>query len=253
MKQPAVYTADKRDFDEGGGLFVPSSFSRIGCEERAKLLAMTGEERENYILKLLGAGKCETGDNALVELEEGVFVLELDRGRKERKEMQAVAFAAGLASAYFDLETEKKLCLFLPYERALLFGAVYAEMLGIPLEIFVATDKKQRRECERTCDDLKDLFPTRGEINVLTVGDEIEETIKNFSDFDDYVFGLSSAGAAVAFEAAEGEDSDSLSVIVATDSPMDNPQEVLACLGERAKDEEDAKKKLATLFAIEQE
>ena len=253
MAKPAVHTADKRDFDEGGGIFVPSSFSRIGCEERAKLLSLDGEEREKYIFGLLGAETNASIGGALVELEEDVFVLELDRERKILKDKQAVAFAAELVSVYFDLETEGRVRLFLSYEKALIFGAVFAETIGIPLEIFVATDKKQRRECECACDELKTIFPSRGDISIISVGDEVEETIKNFSDFDDYVFGLASGGAAVAFEAAEREDEEGMtSIIVATDSPLDNPQEVLACLGERAGDEDEAKKKLATLFAIEQ-
>ncbi len=252
MQTTAVGRADTKDFDKGGGIFVPSSFSRIGCDEREKLLTLDGEEREKYILGLLGVETPMPQDNALVELEEDVFVFELDGARKNFKDAQAVSFAASIASVYFDLETDGRLRLFLPYEKALIFGAVFAERLGIPLEIFVATDKKARRECECACDELKNIFPTREDINILVVGDEIEDTIKNFSDFDDYVFGLASARAAVAFEAAEGEEiAGSLSIIVATDSPMDNPLEVLACLGEKASDMDEAKKKLATLFAIE--
>ncbi|MBQ9275997.1 MAG: hypothetical protein IJ226_00190 [Clostridia bacterium] len=250
MTKPAVHTADKRDFDEGGGIFVPSSFSRIGSEERTKLLALSGDERERYISELLGIEAQGTQESTLVELEEDVFVLELDRARKCLKERQATAFAAELASVYFDLETEGRVRVFLPYEKALIYGAVFAEALGIPLEIFVATDKKERRECESVCDELKTIFPSRKDISILVVGDEVEESIKNFSDFDDYVFGLASGRATVAFEAAEGEE-DVPSIIVATDSPLDNPKEVLACLGEKAKDEDEAKKKLATLFAIE--
>jgi|GEM_PF-4044379 len=242
----------------GDGIFVPSSFSHIDDKTREEICALDGEKRVEFILEKCFLAETKDvrfdGEFPLVELEDGVFALELGHKRFEKidKKYRPLAYAVQLVSAYCELKEGYR--VFLPYVSGeLTFGAVLAEMAGVPLEIYLAVDEAKNDECDKTCKNLKKIFPKRADINCLEVAeDEKLEAIKNFSDYDDYLFGVDSSLGAVAFECLDDAEEESRfpSVIVAVDTPKDNACEVLKAFEIDAKDEKTARKKLEENFAV---
>ncbi len=178
-------------------------------------------------------------DFPIVEIEDNLFVLELERAGMfvsiDTKQMSFV-IAAVFASAYMDLDIDGKINMFLPNDKDLVCGAVLARDLGVPIDIFVGADED--KEEEKAC------FIG---IDKKAVG----EIIKDFSDFDDYVFDPISALAAGAFACVEEDVEDMPSVIVSVASPMQYAKEVISALGVKARDEQEAKRKLEELFAVD--
>ena len=177
-------------------------------------------------------------DFPIVEIEDNLFVLELERAGmfvSIDTIKRPFVIAAVLTSAYMDLDTSEKANLFLPNDKDLVCGAVLARDLGVPIDIFVGADEDKE---EKAC------FIG---IDKKAVG----EIIKDFSDFDDYVFDPISALAAGAFACVEEDVEDMPSVIVSVASPMQYAKEVISALGVKARDEQEAKRKLEELFAVD--
>ena len=178
-------------------------------------------------------------DFPIVEIEDNLFVLELERAGMfvsiDTKKRPFV-IAAALISAYVDLGVDGKVNLFLPQNKDFVDGAVLAKNVGVPFEIFVGADEDA--EDEKAC---------YIGIDKKAVG----EIINDFSDFDDYVFDPISALAAGAFASVEEDVEDMPSVIVSVASPMQYAKEVISALGVKARDEQEAKRKLEELFAVD--
>lgn len=207
-----------------------------------EITALDGADRIRCVLDkcfALDVDLASLRDFALVEIEENLCVLELASAKAFAsfdEKVRKYVVAAVLASAYIDLSCGK-LNLFLPYDetfRSLIDGAILAKSL-LPIEIFVGTASSGVRDDGVTYVEIDD--------------DEVGLIIRDFSDFDDYVFDPVTALAAGAYDVIEDEDTPS--VIVSVASPMTRAREVLQALGFRAKDEKSAREKLEELFAVE--
>lgn len=220
----------------------PSSFRTMDDKLLDEITALEGAERIKFILDKCFAFDVDikkVQDFALVEIEENLCVLELANAKAfvsfDEKVIKYVV-AAVVVSAYIDMACGK-LNLFLPYDEtftSLIDGAVLAKSL-LPIEIFVGASGNK--------------FCGEGVTLKEIDEDEVGLIIRDFSDFDDYVFDPVSALAAGAYDLVEDEDTPS--VIVSVASPMTRAREVLQALGFRAKDEKSAREKLEELFAIE--
>ncbi|MBO4554568.1 MAG: hypothetical protein J5713_02185 [Clostridia bacterium] len=251
FKISAENSAVINDFDLGGGLLVPSSFSRIDNALKEKIESVDGIERLALVLKAcfgteLNFENLNDCDFPLVELEEDLFVLELEsaNGFKAVEEAKRpLLIAAVFASAYADLQIDGNVRLFLPYEYKhfdVLRGALLAQKTGVPFEVYVGAKEEDFDKCQKA---LKDA-------NCIAISREaVKETMNNFNDYDDYVFDVASALGASAFECVE-EEGDAPSVIVSVANPLENPLATLEAFDVKAKDEKDAIKKLKTLFAL---
>ncbi len=216
--------------------------------------AADGEERISLILKECFnetiEGAEEYCDFPMVELEENLFVLELESARafeSVKESRRPMLIAAVFAAAYSDLAEGETVKLFLPFAKDLLFGAVLAKKIGVPIEIVVGV-------AEEDADDLKECVKalTDEKIKCVNVSKEAaHETMNNFNEYDDYVLDPVSARAASAFEEGEEDGDETPSIIVSIDSPMRYAREVLMAVGVKAKDEKEARRKLEELFAVE--
>lgn len=231
------------DFDKDGGIFVPSSFSRIDATLKQELEELIGNERVGLILKKCFGASCDAQltiecDFPLVEIEDNLFVLELASAKSFETvdaESRPFVIAAVLMSACIDLN-EKETNLFFPIGNDdLQKGAVLAKNAGADINIFVGAGK-----------DSQD-----GDVTYIEVDDsEIKAIIKDFSDFDDYVFDPVSALAAGAFACLEDEIEDMPSIIVSVENPLDRALDVARALGIKARDEDEAKRKLEEMYAL---
>lgn len=252
-KRSAESSAAITDCDMGGGLIVPSSLHRIEGALKDKI-DEADEEKTSLILKECFGETVERikdyCDLPIVELEENLFVIELESVRAfegVEKEKRAMLIASTFAAAYSDLAIEGRARLFLPFEKGLLFGAVLAKRIGVPFEIFVASEEEEFAVCQASVKALNDK-----DVKCASASkDAAFETINNFSEYDDYIFDPVSAMAASAFEAVEEDEDEVPSIIVSVASPMRFALEVTRALGVKAKDEKEARRKLEELFAVE--
>ena len=242
----------------GDGLLVPSSFRRIDGALKDEIEETDGEERIAIILK-----KCfgidakvdalkACDDLPVIELEEDLYVLELERVGKAKcaTAQKSILVAAAIASAYVDLELDGKCRVFLPFEekrKELTLGAVYAKAI-LPIEVFVGVAEEDLDKCQSWLESLS--VPHASDVICVAANNEcVYETMNNFNDYDDYVFDVVSALGASAFESVEDE-GDAPSIVIVTASPYDFPLQTLSAFGVKAKDEKEAIKKLKTLFAL---
>ena len=245
------------DSDMGGGLLVPSSFRRIDPELRAEIESVEGEEKVALILK-----RCFditmnlkelpfSVDFPIAEIEIDLYVLELESAKLFKAaapNVRPLIIAAVLASTYVDLDAEAELKLFLPFiDIDLIKGAVIAKEMGVPFKIFVGVPEAKLDEYLTATKEAQIENIEYRPINY----DDAKMTIMAFSECDDYVFDPISVTAAVVFEEVEEETEEDASIIVSMASPMEYAREVLTALGVKLKDENDAKKKLEELFAID--
>ena len=238
----AAKAANINDFDKDGGIFVPSSFSRIDADVLQEFDEVSDDERIGFILKrcfgiAFDDKELLLSDIPLVEIEEDLYVLELanaNRFKAVDKELRPFVIAAELISVCVDLGFEET-NLFLPSENNdFIKGATLAKDAGVNVNIFVGASEDRE----------EDKF-TYIAIN----NSDIKAMIKDFSDFDDYVFDPVSALGAGAFAIVEGEN-DAPSIIVSVANPLDYAIEVARALGVKAKDEDEAKRKLEELYAL---
>ena len=234
---------------KGRRYLFPSSFRTMDDKLLCEIAACDGADRIALILekcfsksidRSLLANSC---DFPIVEIEEDLYVLEFERAKAfafEDEKLRPFVIAAVLISAYVDLDVEGHANLFLPCTDAckdFVSGAVVAKNAGVPFDVFVGA---------------YDSATKINGVNVIDVEQTaVHELIRDFSDFDDYVFDPISALAAGAFACVEDEVEGTPSIIASVESPMNFAKEVLSALGVRAKDEEQAREKLETLFAVE--
>ncbi len=227
---------------------IPSSFRNMDDKLLDEIAALDGAERIEYILDKCFSIKADIVqalpngcDFPLVEIEEDLFVLELESAKSFVSidtKIRASVIASVLLSSYIDLAVDDEVDLFLPYDGVnidLVDGALLANSLGAPFKVFVGASKKDINKQEVTCYEID--------------GESVKELIKDFSDFDDYVFDPVSVLAAGAYDCVENDGIPS--VVVSIASPMQYAKEVLSALGVKARDEQEARIKLEDLFAVE--